>query len=132
MVRSADLEFYRRRTGDVTEEVKSNYSVTQDIRETLIREGHTKLVVESITQSIAKVEAKFDNLFSELKGDLLIVQTEVNKKVSDTGAWDAVKLRSTNRLFDSLGRVAVWAAAAVGLALITGLLHYAWKGMHAT
>lgn len=122
MIKRADFESYRRRHEAEGEAMvqKQDFSETQEIRETLIKDGHSELVVKSITASIQRLE-----------GRIVWLESELAKKVSDTGAWSFVSVRLMSRRDRLIARVA-WGLGIPGALALLGLLgHYAWKGMHA-
>jgi len=119
-MKRAPSEFYRRRQEAEDDNAGvTHFSETQEIRAQLLRDGHPDLVVKAITASIQRLE-----------GRILEIETELAKKVDDSGAWRTVNVRLLTRR-DAIIAKLVWAVGIPGAVALVGLLlRYAWKGAH--
>jgi hypothetical protein len=98
-----------------------DYSVTQEIAETLLKEGHPELVVKSITKSIARLEERILNM-----------EIEMGKKVTDTGAWRTVSVKLMNRRDSLIGKLSFGLGIPAAIGLLGLLFKLAWKGLRAS
>jgi len=102
-------------------------TITQKVRASLIEDGHSDLVIESLTAGLSLMEQEIQRIAR----DVLLLQASDRERLTQTGVWTFIKAKIDAQVIDWgtwAMRGALGAAAAGVVAALAMLARFAWKG----
>lgn len=99
-------------------------TITQKVRASLIEDGHSDLVIETLTAGLCEMESEIQRIAR----DVLLLQASDRERLTQTGVWTFIKAKLDAQVID-WGTWALRGAIAAGVAAVLGVLaKLAWKG----
>lgn len=98
-------------------------TITQKVRASLIEDGHSDLVIETLTAGLCEMESEIQRIAR----DVLLLQASDRERLTQTGAWTYIKAKFDAQVVDWGSWALRGTLAATAATILTLLGHFAWK-----